>query len=353
MRSRAAFLPHPADPFLFKYWLKFYNTVWRDEIDKVYIFVNSTMEPQIIEYMRSLVINDPKIHFMTLGYQIEHGAALNEMLSVCTETDIVLMEDDGYVFKKGVIDVMFELLETEGMEVVGSPRGSCSQVILDRAKDRWGLNYDGLGDKGCNFWPNFFFTHKSVLMATDRMFGAKGWVKGDYIEPLDYIYTGDDPIASDTFVYASLQIRNTVPKVKIAEIPQYHGSPDDMDHFDNQQWLFDGKAPWIHVGSLSTGTHGVLMDDEGRPLARRTIDEPKGKAVLGNYCNSEGERKEWERRVTFWKLFLENYEITEPTNPIAEFYDAYKHAVQRVINQYELSISRIEKGMRIYHTLGL
>lgn len=349
MRSRAALLPHPADPFLLKYWLKFYNEIWRDEVDKLYIFINSPMEEPVIEYMRSLVADDPKIKLMYVGYQIEHGAAIKEMLEACEETEVMLIEDDGFIFKKGVVDVMFELLETQGMDVVGSPRGSCSQVILDQAKERWGLNYDGMGDKGCNFWPNFLFAHKATLLATDRFYGARAWNKGDYIQPLDYTYMGEDTIASDTFVYASLQLRNMVPKERIAEVPQYHGSPDDMDHYGNQQWLFDGKAPWIHVGSLSTGTHGVLMDDYGRPLARRTIDPEKDKAVLGNYCNTEGERNEWERRVSFWKLFLENAD----KDAIPEFKQLYINAIQRIINQYELSISRIERRMNIYHTLGL
>ena len=343
---RAALLPHPADPFLLKYWLKFYTNVWHDEVDKLYICINSPMEKTVIDYMLTLTAKDPSIEVIYLDKQIEHGAAIDLLLTYCHESMVMLVEDDGFIFGKGAVSESFGYLERNEFDIVGSPRGSCSQEIWDRAKELYGLDYSGYGDVGPNFWPNFFFTSKKILEATDRNFGARQWVKGDKIAALGD-YMAKDTIASDTFVNTSLQLR--AKNYRIHTQKQDHGGPMDLEEYANKQWLFDGKARWIHVGSLSSGTHGVLMDDKGRPLARRFIDEPKNEARLGDWCNTDGERKEWERRVAFWELFYDN---SDP-EAIPEFRKLYREAIDRVIRQYALQPKQINQRKAVYHTLGL
>jgi hypothetical protein len=349
MRSRAALLPHPADPFLFKYWLDSFK-VWGEEVDKLYILINSPIEKSVIDYMLSLVKDDPKIKAMYLGYQIEHGTALNEMLEVCRESYVLLVEDDGIIFKPGVVDRYFSLLESGDYDVIGSPRGSCGREITEQAQIKFNLDYSGYGDVGANFWPNFFFTRKHILLETDRNFAARAWKKGEKIEPLDYIVE-DEVCPGDTFVNTSLQLR--AKGYKILEIPQYHGNTNDTEDYGKSTNLFDGKCPWVHVGSLSSGTHGVLKDDYNRPLGRRTIDAENGKTNLGGFCSSEEEKLEWERRVSFWELFLDHYEKSEQDDTIPEFHYEYRKAIDRIVNHYELSPSRIAKRKVIYHTLGL
>lgn len=346
MRSRAVLLPHPADPFMLKYWLKFYNEVWGGEIDKLYILINSPMEFDVVKYMIDLVARDDKIRCDYITRQIEHGAAIDEMLTYCHEDYVMLVEDDGYIFKPGVINYYFNLLETNEYDVIGSPRGSCSMEIWDRSKELWNLDYSGYGDVGPNFWPNYFFTRRGILEKTDRNFGARSWKKGERIEPLDYVVQ-EEVCASDTFVNTSLQLR--AENYKIKTIPQYHASPDDLEHFKKKRFLFDGKAPWTHIGSLSSGTHGVLIDDFGRPLARRSIDPPKDTARVPGQCNTLQEQNEWERRVVFWSMFLDN---SDP-NEIPEFRREYEKAINRVITQFHLSQQSIAIKKAIYRSIGL
>lgn len=342
---RAALLPHPADPFLFNYWLKFFNNVWGKEVDKLYILINSPMEKEVIAYMLSLVAGNDKIDCDYVDKQMEHGDALNILLEKCQEEYVMLIEDDGFIFKPSVVDACFKKLETNEFDIVASPRGSCSQEIWDRAKEIWGLDYSGRGDVGPNFWPNFFFTKKEILINTDRNFKARAWLRGERIEPLDYVVQ-DEVCPGDTFVNTSLQLRSK--GYRIGEIPQYHGSPDDLDDYNRQYNLFDGVAPWVHVGSLSSGTHGVLMDDYGRKLAKRFI-EPARDPIIAGQCNSEQERREWERRVTMWSIFLDN---AEP-EAIKEFQELYRGAIQRIIKQFSLRQDLIDTRKAIYHTLGL
>lgn len=343
-QTRAVILPYPGDPFLFQFWFKLFNKVWHSEVDRLYVTMNSSIEKQVVDYIRVLCLRNPKVVFTYIPQQLEHGEVINRTLDLVTEDLVMLSEDDGFIFKKGMVDKCFKLLESGNYDIVGSKRGSCSMEIWDCAKSRWGLCYEGLGDQGPNFWPCFFFTSKKLLLQTDRNFGARAWNLGQVVESLGYDV--EVPVVvGDTFVNTSLQLRNIVPEARIHYVPQYHGSPDDLDHYEKRIWLFDGKAPWCHIGSLSSGVGGVLMDNQGRALSRRTVDEPKPEGTaLPNHCNSEGEKREWERRVQWWLTF---YEERDP-NEIKSFAELYYNAIQRLVREYKLSMKNIGRRQKAY-----
>jgi hypothetical protein len=354
MRSRAVLLPYPGDPYLLNYWLKFYDDIWGKEVDKLYIYLNSTIEPIMVDYIKERVARSKNTELIYSDHQIEHGDVIDKMLNICREKYVVLLEDDCYIFKPNHLDACFRRVESGLVDVVASKRGSCSTEISDQAQKKWGLNYQGYGDQGCNFWPNLFFSEAALLKKTDRDFKAKAWDKGQQIKSLRI---GDKPfiveaerIVGDTFVNTSLQVRDMVKKERIGFVPQYHGSPLDLDDYSKRRNLWDGLAPWVHVGSLSTGVGGILLDDFGRPLARRKIDPAKQESKLPNHCNTAQERLEFERRVQWWLTF---WEYANPTPETKDFYEQYEHAIQRIINQFGLNKKNILKRQAIYKEIGL
>lgn len=351
IRSRAALLPFPGDPFLLKFWLKFFHEVWGDEVDKLYVLINSPIEKSVVEYELELLRHE-KVVPIYIDHQIEHGAGIDLMLGQCEEEYVMLIEDDGYIFKPGYVDKYFSLLENGNYDVIGSPRGSCSMEIYEAARVMFGLSYEGLGDHGPNFWPNYLFTKRDTLLETDRNFGARAWKTGEKIEPLNYIVPdGIEVVVGDTFVNTSLQLRAKFSNDRILEIPQYHASPDDIEDHDNGRFLFNGSAMWTHIGSLSTGVGGVLIDDQGRALARRLIDPPKEDPSVPGQCTTEQERREWERRVAAWEMFLQ-YALPD-MNKINEFYMLYRRALDRIIGQFQLRRELIERRKEIFKELGL
>lgn len=353
MRSRAAILPYPGDPFLLHYWLELFYKIWADEIDKLYIVFNSPIEKSVVEYITYLCTEDSeKIDFTYIDHHIQHGDAIRIALEKCTEKYVMLIEDDAFIFKSGVVDDCFKRIEGGEYDIVGSKRGSCSFEILKKAQELWGIPYEGEGDQGCNFWPCYFFSSAELLLSTDRDFNARAWVQGDKIVPLDCVV--EVPIiASDTFVSTSLQLQSKIPQNRILYLPQYHASPDDVKNHEYHRYLFDGKAPWTHIGSLSSGISGALMDDHGRPLSRRLLDAPKEETVLPSaWCDvtSESAKMEWERRVQFWLTFWENRDPKE----IQEFAEIYRIALDQLIHQFRLNIGRIKERQVIYkQALGL
>lgn len=350
MTSRAAILPYPGDPFLLNYWLNNYQKYWEKEIDKLYIHFNSPIEKPVAEYIMDRISRTGNIVCKYKNGHTQHGDAINEMLSLVTEKYIMLVEDDGFIFKSGFVDQCFKFIEDGQYDLVGSKRGSCAMEILIRAKELWDLDYEGPGDQGPNFWPNFLFTTAETLKTkTDRDFNSRAWVRGQVIPELANYIVKDELIASDTFVHASLQLRSTVPKTRILCLPQYHGHPDDLDFYRAKVGLFSGAAPWCHIGSLSSGASGILTDNQGRSLSKRLNEAPHPTDELPKYCNTDFEKREFERRVQWWLTF---WEKREP-GKIDEFAVLYKNAIERIIQQYRLSIKQIRLRQIAYATLGL
>lgn len=347
--SRAAILPYPGDPYLLNYWLKFFRNVWYKEVDKLYIYHNSTIEDEMEKYIAKIAI-DPKIRYIYEPQVIEHGEVINRALDYVREDHLMLIEDDAYIFKSGLVDYCFKRLESGDYKIVGSKRGSCSEEISKVARDKWGIQMDGEGDQGCNFWPCYFFVGTNDLKTlTSRNFGANGFNRGDLIKPLDHIVQGES-LASDTFVLASLELRSHILENQIYYIPQNHAHPSDIEYAERGVYLFNQGTYWTHVGSLSTGIGGVLRDDQNRPLVRRKIDPPMGETILPNPPKSDMEKREWERRTSFWMNFYENASDNRGSE---EFYQLYGSAIDRLINQYRLSIKTVRKFQVIYGTLGL
>lgn len=351
--SRCAILPYPGDPFLLQYWLRNFYNEWADKIDKLYIICNTPVEGDVVDYITEICTND-KIDFTYIDHHIQHGDAIRLGLEKATEDYVVLVEDDAYILKgKGeIINTCFNLIESGQYELVGSKRGSCHQEILTAARDKYSIAYEGEGDQGPNFWPNYLFIKRLTLLATDRDYNSRAWFAGDVIHLLNDYVVAAPVISSDTFVWASIQLRAMIPESKICYMPQYHAHPDDYKHYTEGKYLFDGRAPWTHIGSLSSGASGVIMDDQGRSIAKRFIEPPHGPTILPpEWCDvtSEFAKMEWERRVQMWLTFYEQRDLLE----IQAFAELYRLGLERIIDQYQLRAKRIKQRQEVYKLLGL
>jgi hypothetical protein len=349
--SRAVILPTPGDPFLLNYWLKYFDKVWSDEIDTLYIYLNTPIEKEAYEFMRDLCNERKKVNLLYEPNQIDHGVCIDRTLDIVKEDYVMLLEDDCFILQKGNIEKCFKQLENGECDIVASKRGSCSTEILERAKELWNIDYSGYGDHGCNFWPNLFFTHKENLLNTDRNFSARKWLKGMEIKELGNFIAPVD-LYGDTFVNTSLQLRHK--GLTIRYIPQCHGHPDDINHYESKTYLFaNNSVPWFHVGSLSSGICGILTDDKGRSLYRRLLDPERDSDTLPSYCNTEMERMEFERRVQWFETFYENVEEKQIDKyKLWDLHELYGLAIERVKVQYKLNRKRIMKRKRIYKEIG-
>lgn len=264
--SKATFLPCVDDPSAVTTWLKTYQH-WESEAGEL------------------------KIRF-----GLPHGKALKEMVLETKADKLLFIEMDGIVLSPSWVSACFDLLGK--YDVIGSPRFSCSKEIADVAQNRFNLNYEGEGDKGPAFWPNFFFVRREILLQTDLDFDPYGWRKGETL----YGHTFAEDVQGDTMVWMSLQLRELTDK--ILEIPQYHCSPYDMEHYQSKIGIFAENIPWVHLGSVS----GNLTPP-----------------------NSELERNEITRRIVWKKICGEN--------------------IDEYIRKFYISMDEVNKQEEIYRNL--
>ena len=339
--SRAVLLPTPGDPFLLQYWLELYKRYWKNSVDSLYVYVNSEIPDDVIIFNAELLDEVGAKQILWANTMIDHGKALEELLKLVDEDYVLLIEDDGFIFNGAKVEASFLHLEQGPYKVVASKRGSCSQSILDMATIKWDLNYDGFGDTGCNFWPNFLFIDTKILKSIGGHFGSSDWQAGEMVEGLD-MRTPEFAVG-DTFVSASLRIRAELDKLIPVEPhqplrgdtliwyePQYHGATDDMVDYNKRQGVWNPECCWTHAGSLSTGVMNLLNLEK---------DLPK------NMANTEQEKLELERRVMYWQIFWEN---AKPKG-IEKFHEDYGTAIKRLIAHYELNEGRINQRKAAYY----
>ena len=338
-RSRATFLPSPGDPYVLLHCLSFFQNVWQSEVDKLYIHINSDIEfPVVVATIELLKKLNDKIVVIYSDHITNHGTALDTMLSQCNEENIMLIEDDTAIFKKGIVDKYFNLLETDQYEVVGSPRGSCSQNWAEIAKNKFNLDYSGFGDRGGNFWPCFLWAKKSVLLETDRNFNAKTFEAGE-----NFLGTTLTELAcGDTFTWTSMQLR--LAGRRILEIPQYHCNPADKKFYKPRKLgIFDGKCGYMHFGSLSSGISGYLIDRNNKHLKDRLKPhaQPEVRDVI-----KDMDKGELETRLAFWK---ESYRIgTELGFYVQGFSEAYKDSLDYLQERGGITDADIYQWVQLY-----
>lgn len=322
--TRAVFLPFTGDPFILKKWLSCFAR-WEEEVDLLYILENATMSPEVARYCWNItkpLIHKDKIYYLHEQRLIDHGPALNVMLERCLEDSILLVEEDGFIFKKGQVDKCFTEIETGDCDLIASPRGSCPEELWKAENRAWPES----PEQQPNFWPNFLFVKRSDLLRTDQHFAATQWKKGDFISQLSYTIKAEI-VPSDTFVWASIQLRGMGLRIKLLE--QYHAMVEDIEHKNMIAGVFDRKAPWIHIGSSSTWK-SILFE--------KSIPKIHGKP------------EEWEPRAAMWLMCWEDAQEDLPAE-MKTFSEQYKAGIDRLIKEYGLSEARVKYRVECYRNL--
>lgn len=330
--SRAALFPSVGDPFLVLHTLKYFWKYWQDEVDKLYLRVGSPVDPTVVEALQRAT-SHPKIEFSYTTSELAHGTNLQQLLSLCKEDHIILIEDDSIVFKKGIIDFYFQLLEKGSFDMIGSPRTSCHPEISSIVQKKFNLNFQGIGDQGPAYWPCFLWISAQNLRETDQEFTAHLFKAGDQL----FGRTLAVDSVGDTLVWASLQLRDR--GLRILDVPQYHCGPDDFSHKGTGYGIFSGACGYMHFGSLSSGIQSYLLDENNFPLKYRTLSNIKPAVPV---YNPNDNADEMARRIAWW-IQASKCTLDHPTFP-----KMYEEAIDRFANLYKVTQKRVDMWTDLY-----
>ncbi|MEK6881124.1 MAG: hypothetical protein AABY22_16005 [Nanoarchaeota archaeon] len=322
--SRAALLSTCGDIFITSLVLKLWKERWKDEISHFYININnhSNVPTDVISEFISKIITNPRITLIWHPTGIGNGPPQTELVKICNEDLILLLEDDFFIFQPGVVDGYFKKIESGECDLLGSPRYTYGEVA-DAAKVKYNLDYSGSGDKGFGWWPTGFYCKKADLLKTDLDFGSKEYKAGEYFKELDHTFK--ETCYTDTFTWTSIQLRYL--GLKSLEIPQYHASPLEAYEYEDKilKWS-NGNPKYIHGGSLSSGWSGYLSG--------QVPDLSNENAIY-----------EIETRVAFWFL------ASDVIDGFQDFKKEYKQGIEDLVVRGNLDRNRIEKKIRIYKEL--
>jgi hypothetical protein len=272
-----ALLPTPGDPAVITFWKLFYDRIWGNLLDGLFVYHNPPAElmPHS-DYIASL-FDGPNITLIQAGGPTGHGPALATLVQhehISDGDTVAFFEDDSIIFKRDQLASCLEIIKN--VDIVASPRGSATPGIVGAATRRFGHCQAG-EDTGPNFWPNLLFARKSLLQKTDLDFGSHGWEVGQRIDELNW--TPGEQQAGDTMVWMSIQLRALTDRIHL--VPQWHSSPYDLKYAEVGKGIWSEACQWFHIGSLSS--------------------IPFGRDLSGvrSCINSEMERLEWERRLMY------------------------------------------------------
>lgn len=338
--SRVALLPSRGEPFTLMLTYHFFEEVWQDEVDKLYVYVNSLEEMEVVDFIRKFTTRNPKVLFSYTDHPTDHGPSLTKMFKETDEDIVILIEDDSIIFKKGVVDRYCREIETGEYDCVGSLRWSCGLSLIKVVTDRFGL-HEFKYQQGGHYWPCFFFAKRSDLEKTDLYFAGRNYKKGEYVEHLDWTVAED--VSADTLGWMSQQLRAL--GLRFHDVEQYHGNLDDINAYRRKTFLFDGECPWLHNGTLSSVIEDIFTDDHGVPLAfRKAPDTP---FLVPDHMTAE--KGEMERRLSWALLAVDRF--WDECEEIAEFRNLYKKAIEKYVAKFSLSMGRIILGVNIYKEL--
>jgi hypothetical protein len=274
---RAALLPTPGNPEMLAYWLRNYET-WRYAVDELLVVVNS---PDGTKDAARAVL-DAGGRCVEVPDTIGHDGAILTALYKTKADLIVLCEDDAYVRRPEAVAAAFARIETGATDLVGSPR---HEDYVTSPFQEWGPYTPGdLAELRHGLWPAFLFARRADLLATDRIFGDRGWPRGGRIpgwgpvtaETCDYIGIGAEFVHLDTLFGTTFQLRAAGLRTDLVHHVRVY------DPAATEEWVKE-DPPWFHVTNLST-LPAVLAGDAPETLP----DYGPGGGL-------------WTRRLAWWQ----------------------------------------------------
>lgn len=324
--SRAGLLSTCGDPFITLLLIKLWKERWYNEIDHLYINFNNHcgVPPDVVAEFMGRIAPEPKITLIYHPTGIGNGPPQVENLLLCKEDNILLLEDDFFIFTSGVVDGYFKKIESGETDLLGSPRYSYGEVA-DMAKRTFNLDYSGVGDRGFGWWPTGFYCKRKDLLKTDLNFGSKKYSKGEYFKELDHTFKEDN--YTDTFTWTSIQLR--AMGLRYIDIPQNHASVYEIEEHRLKAMNWAKEIKYIHGGSLSAGWGGYLSG--------RLPDVSHDAAKL-----------EMESRCAFWEIASADYIAPEGFN---KFKRDYRNGLYKLEDSINVDRHRLEAKIKIYRDL--
>lgn len=265
-KTRAVLLGTNAYPFLIRYWYELFTRFWENEVDKVYIAVSKPEHKSVWPYFRKLLHSHPKIEVFETGKM--WPMSINEVAREIKEDLIWIPHDDTFVFKRGVLDRYFDIVEKTGKVItpltqIYSEPAYVNDLLLRKYGGQLPINVPETGEVGFSFYCNMFFVTRELMNKTSMDFGELHVKEGEIFEPLSHSPL-EKNVDSDTNFKFELELLFAgaefigIPKMEVAGVyndPSPIASLQSMK--ENKQGPFSHYAGWVHLQTMAYHIYGL------------------------------------------------------------------------------------------------
>jgi hypothetical protein len=244
--TRSVLLPIAGDPFLFRYWLRFYDKNIAPHVDQLCVGQYGDTHPDYLTIIKDLC-DERGIVYSSSGDSSSHHASLSLDVAYSQMKDddgaLMLIESDCFVFDGSIIEKYFSYMQNQSL--VGSTRPAWADMTPDSLVES---NYhctDGM-------WPCFLFVRKALFGHVYDMLTADTKTSG--VDPTTSVlgsYRSNEEFA----IFGAFLWELAKDK---ADIVQMRG---DLNNINSPK-------EWIHFGrleQLSIRT-GILRHPDNVPI---------------------------------------------------------------------------------------
>ena len=277
-KSRAVVMGTNAHPFLMAYWLYLFNKFWVDEVDKVYICISTPIYPMAWGYTKTMLESNPKIQVIETNGGWPKSVEIG--IEKVTEESMLICHDDLFVFKKGVMEEMFSIVENEG-KIVTPVHGNYTPTFLIRElmQKKWGdiLPFTAPdGSTEYSFFCNFTFGPTELIKRSGYNLDGYQVKIGDTCELLNWQFLTTE-LHADTNFYFGLQLLEAGASFRIipeydfkAMIPLPYPVLEAMNKQKKEKTGVYADLPWLHFQTFSYHISGLMFDLGYREMLETT-----------------------------------------------------------------------------------
>lgn len=296
-KNRTVVVGTNAYHYLMAYWLHLFEKNWQDEVDHVYFAVSTPIHASVWEKTKEMLESNSKITVFNTG--LGWPESVEHIIRATNTESLGIFHDDLFVFKKGIIDKFFSIVENEGKVVVPiHDNFSKPELVKELMQKKYGsqlpLVEEGTDRTGYSFYNNFFFAPMELVKKTSINLKAYNIPLGSENRYLDWTFLTTDVTADTDFLFCLelleagakfyspieqdmkkyINIENN-PLVTLSEMRRKkEGLYDDIDYLHFQTFAY-------HVGGLmfDLGERESLSKTSGVDVKRLIHNIPKNKAT--------------------------------------------------------------------------
>lgn len=352
-KSRAVLLGTNAFPFLIRYWYELFTRVWEPEVDKVYIAVSRAEHQSVWPYFKSMLNAHPKIE--VFDTQTNWPASINQIAREIKEDLIWVPHDDTFVFRKGLLDGLFNIVEQTGKVVtpitpIFTPKDLVEELMMKKYPDQVPFGAE-TGEKGFSFYANMLFLPRELLWKTSIDFGEFHVPVGQYEPLLDWTPM-NHTIDADTNFKFCLELLNagahffTIDRTEIADLLHME---KPLTHLKKIHAPTIKTRGWLHLQTMAYHIYGLYYDLG----EREAIEKIRGGELPPKIHEQEGSRKleSYRRAMTLRIAWIKEFMRTGDYSGIQKYYDYAKAQIDYI--QYYLTLDRqvVDKFSQGFHNL--